>query len=165
MRQLTHAPRGMTLIELMVTLTLLALMAVLAAPSAVEYLRNAKLREAAHTVVAALQFARNEAIKRNAPVSVNLNGAAIVVADDAGAPLRRDALSQALSAALRGADDALLTPATVTFGGSGRPLPFGSAFKVDVALDGVDCGDAVRCPRVVLRAGGAVRLCRTQGDC
>lgn len=164
MRQL-KAARGVTLVELMVTLALLSLMLLLAAPAMAEHLRNAKLREAGNTVVAALQFARHEAIKRNAPVRVGLNGAALLVTDASGTVLRQDALSDAVSAALLAADDSAVNPPTVTFGGSGRPLPFGSGFKVDLTLDSAACSDTLRCPRVMVRSGGAVRLCRARADC
>jgi len=61
---------GFTLIELMVTLAILAAMLALAAPSFIAFQRNSELRGAANDILAALLTARSEALKRNANVFV-----------------------------------------------------------------------------------------------
>jgi type IV fimbrial biogenesis protein FimT len=155
MRQLKQRcvrSRGVTLIELVVTLLLLALLLMMAAPAMAEYLRNSKLREGGNAVMTALLFTRNEAIKRNEAVSLRFNGSELVVQNAAGEPLRTQRLSDAVSAAL-------MTP------GGGRTVPLGASFKVDMALEGAPCSDALRCARVMVRAGGALRLCKDQVDC
>jgi len=55
---------GFTLIELIVTFALLAVLLTLAAPSFIAYQRNAELTSAANSFVAALSAARSEAMKR-----------------------------------------------------------------------------------------------------
>jgi type IV fimbrial biogenesis protein FimT len=64
----THALRGFTIIELMVTITILAVMMLLAIPSMTSYLQSARLASAAGTYQAGLQLARTEALRRNLPV-------------------------------------------------------------------------------------------------
>ncbi len=61
---------GFTIIELLVTLAIAALILGLAAPSFNEFRRNGRLTSTANDFLGAVQFARTEAIKRQQPVSV-----------------------------------------------------------------------------------------------
>lgn len=72
MTQRTRRPRpwrnattGFTLIELMVTIALMAIMLGIAAPSFVTFKRNSELTSIANNFLAALNAARTEAMKRN----------------------------------------------------------------------------------------------------
>lgn len=56
--------RGFTLIELMVTLTIAAVLAFAAVPSLTTYQRNAELTSATNTLLAGINAARGEAMKR-----------------------------------------------------------------------------------------------------
>lgn len=63
---------GFTLIELLVGLTLMALLLTLAAPNLSQWLANARIRTTAEALVADLQFAKSEAVRRNTPVRFQL---------------------------------------------------------------------------------------------
>jgi type IV fimbrial biogenesis protein FimT len=56
---------GFTLIELMVTLTIAAVLLMVAIPNLSAYKRNAELTSATNTLLAAINAARSEAMKRN----------------------------------------------------------------------------------------------------
>jgi type IV fimbrial biogenesis protein FimT len=66
---------GVTLIELMVVLAVLAVGATLAAPSMGQIITNYRVRAAAESILNGLNFARTEALRRNTPVSFTLASA------------------------------------------------------------------------------------------
>jgi hypothetical protein len=43
--------------------------------------------------------------------------------------------------------------------------PRGTDVTVDVTASGITCSDNYRCPRVLIDAGGAVRLCGNKLSC
>lgn len=61
---------GFTLVELMVTVAVLAILIGLAVPSFVDVTLGSKLREQANDMVAAVALARSEAVKRNQRVTL-----------------------------------------------------------------------------------------------
>lgn len=61
-------PQGFTLVELMITVAVLAIVVTLAAPSFSDLINRNRLTGAANEIVGALQTARMEAVRRNASV-------------------------------------------------------------------------------------------------
>jgi len=64
--------RGFSLIELMVTITIVVLLILMALPSYSQWLTNTRIRNAAESIHNGLQFARNEAVQRNTNVRFEL---------------------------------------------------------------------------------------------
>jgi len=64
---------GFTLIELIVTITILAILMMIAAPSFSRFIKNIEVRNDAESVVSGIQRARAEAVGRNATVFFILN--------------------------------------------------------------------------------------------
>jgi type IV fimbrial biogenesis protein FimT len=62
--------RGFTLIELVFTITVVAILAALAAPSFREFIATQRIRNASFDLMAALTLVRSEAITRNASVDL-----------------------------------------------------------------------------------------------
>jgi type IV fimbrial biogenesis protein FimT len=152
---LHRAPRGVTLIELMVGLAIGALLLLAAAPFYGDYIQNSRLREAGHTLFSESLFAQSEAIKRNATVRVNVAGATVQTRDmsigaPAGTVIREIALASPVTAAVNTVFD---------FGSDGRPAPFGTNVAVNLITPGAVCSADLRCPGLRVEAGGAARLC------
>ncbi|MBI3562269.1 MAG: GspH/FimT family pseudopilin [Gammaproteobacteria bacterium] len=121
--------RAFTLVELMVTLAVFGILAVAAIPAYNGYVRSNRLITDTNAFVGALNFARSEAIKRNAPVSVckssdgatclnnnsNWNtGWLVFVNNDNDSPAQVDAGEEIVRVyGPVGADDTLAPPSTL----------------------------------------------------
>lgn len=174
------AARGFTLVELLVTMAVLALLLASALPNYGEFIRNSQIRTAAQSIENGLQIARSEAVRRNGQVQFNLPntlaGAAQAGGSDwnvlaalAATPtvfdqvvsvrIEPNASSQArvgVSAASGGAAASAGSglPATITFTGLGRLSSGTTARQIDIT------GPAgTRTLSVQLGAGGDIRIC------
>ncbi len=150
--------RGLTLIELMVALTVGAVLLATAAPYLGDYMSNSRLRENGNLLLGEALFAQGEAIKRNTTVRLSTTGSTIQVLDAtvAAAPV--------LIRERNTTGGITLPAATVNFGVEGRPTPFGTAAAIDVIAP-LTCSSELRCPGLRIDAGGAVRLCGNQLSC
>jgi type IV fimbrial biogenesis protein FimT len=159
--------RGFTLIELLVTIAIAAIMMSLGAPMLSDYITNARLRGAGDTMFAEALFTQSEAIKRNGPVQMAVNGNNIQVRDMTPAGLAADPAGRLLRDINFPEGVAADVATTVAFTGEGRTTPFGTAFTVDLSRAGITCSAEHRCPSLRVDAGGAVRLCgdRTNSSC
>jgi type IV fimbrial biogenesis protein FimT len=68
--KLSEANAGFTLIELMVTVSILAIVSMIAVPSFRDMLRNGQLTTVTNEFVGALTYARSEAVKRGRRVTI-----------------------------------------------------------------------------------------------
>jgi type IV fimbrial biogenesis protein FimT len=80
----SRAARGFTLVELMVTLLVLAILLGLAVPSFRDASLSSRLTGYANDLVAGVQIARSEAIKRNATVTLCASEDGATCAEDVG---------------------------------------------------------------------------------
>ncbi len=69
-----HSSRGFTLIELMVTIAVLAILMAIATPSFTDFFQRYRLRGAADDVATLLAVARSDAVARNRNVAVVFSG-------------------------------------------------------------------------------------------
>jgi type IV fimbrial biogenesis protein FimT len=156
--------RGFTLIEMLITVAVLAILASLAAPAFGVLLANAQIRTASEALVDGLQLARTEAIRRNARIIFTLGaqtGWTVTVESDGSSVQSRPAGEGSSSVILA------VTPAgatKATFDGLGRLQPntdgTGSIAQLDatVPTSVVPAGRSHPL-RVTVAGGGAVRLC------
>lgn len=92
--------RGVTLIELMVTIAVAAILLAIATPSFTALINSNRLTGAANEMVATLQAARMEAVRLNTTVNVEIDasaGSMVVFLDGkADAPLRTTTINPAV---------------------------------------------------------------------
>lgn len=65
--------KGFSLIEILITLSVFAIITVMALPLFSEMIQNYRLKTAAENLYYSLQYARSEAVKRNQTVYMNFN--------------------------------------------------------------------------------------------
>lgn len=175
----------MTLIELMIGIAIVAILFLLAAPSFSTWIQNTQIRTAAEAIQNGLMLARGEAVRRNATVSfaltdtldsscaLSISGTNWVVSQDdpTGAcdSAASDTTAPRIIQARAGAEGSpnvqvAADQSTFVFNGLGRitPVPAGN-INIDTSnLIGGNCvagGGPMRCLRIVVSAGGQVRMC------
>lgn len=154
MRQLIAKPSGFTLIEVTVVMSIIALLATAAMPPLVNYMTNSRLREAANGVLTLAMWTRSEAIKRNATTTLNLSSGNFQVSTSDGA-IPTILRSSPLPNSVKTADF------VASFDSSGRMTPFGTQIAVVLSAPNQVCSEDIRCPAVLLDAGGTVSICPT----
>lgn len=143
--------RGFTLIELMVTLTVMAILMAVGVPSFRNFVAGQKVKTVSHDLMTALVIARSEAIKRNASVTLApvtadtwVSGWTVTAAPAATTVHQQQAVSGVTISA----------PSTVVFGPNGRPAAT-SKFQVTgtattkcvrVDLTGIPSSQTGTCP-------------------
>ena len=177
---------GLTMIELIIGIAIMALVLALGMPSISQWLNNSQIRTAAEGVLAGLQLARGEAVRRNTNVrfqlvstltsacTVSTSGTHWIVslADPAGkcniAP--SDTTAPQTIQIRDGTETpkavlAVTGAALVTFTGSGRPSGSTYMTQVDITnptggvCEHVTAGSPMRCLRIIITSGGRIKMC------
>jgi type IV fimbrial biogenesis protein FimT len=174
----TH--RGFSVIELMVTVAIIALLMVFGMPMYGTWLQNSQLRASAESIMAGLQFARSEAVRRNDTQGVQLsltgNAWSVSAVADLADPtkvLRQGGGPDLAANAVVAPNPADKTNVTFTSLGMTQDPVTKLAITVDIDVTHANrqciaAGGDIRCLRVQVRSGGLVRVCdpsvATAGD-
>lgn len=164
---------GFSLIEAMITLTVLAVILVLGAPSLVSWTNNARVRTASQGLQDGLRFAQAEAVRRNRTVEFFLVDAQPALASVSAAngrnwgvraypnpPAAPNELIRVGVAASSNDEVTVTGPRSVCFGPAGQQITL-AAINCAAAEQqfNVSSARADRPLRVVVSVGGRVRMC------
>jgi type IV fimbrial biogenesis protein FimT len=164
-----RSQRGFTLVEIMISLTVLGIMLMIALPSFGTWLQNQQVRAASEATLNGLQVARAAAIQRNVLVQFQLPAppttAWAVTEVATAAPVQSRAHEEGSPNAVVTATPAGAT--TVTFTPLGSVVANADPLSPIVTrLDftnpaGGSCqpGGPMRCLRVAISGGGSLRMC------
>jgi len=157
MRHLTQ--RGITLIELMITVSVVALLMAAGVPAMADYVGNARLRNAGDVLLSQALLAQTESLKRNATVQLEIVDRSIVVRDMSTTPPA--ALHQH-----RLPDGVTLTGAkSLQFGSEGHPLPWGTEYAINIRRASGECDASHACAVLRVYGGGGMGLCSGAKGC
>jgi type IV fimbrial biogenesis protein FimT len=162
--------KGFTLIELMLTLLVMAIVLTLAVPSFTGIIRNTRATTDVNTLVSALQLARSEAVKRGTEVSVTatdatslasgycvkLGGAGVACSAPDATPDNRLRVYDAIES------DFNAVASEVVFNRMGE-LVSANALTISIAPYGCPTGKADALRQLQIGLGGQVTVSR--GDC
>ena len=150
---------GVTLIELMIGLAIVALLLTLGLPSISTWMQNSQLRNAAESVQSGLQLARAEAVRRNTLVGFNMAG------PDSSWSVGQ--MNPATQVQARSAAEGTLNPQIATtnplivFNGLGKAALAATAVIQITNPTGGACkpGGEMNCLNVTVSVGGQVKMC------
>lgn len=150
--------QGFSLIELMIVVSIIVVVASLAAPAYRGWIQNTKVRTATESILNGIQKARAEALKRNTPVRFSLAANAGWTVACVTPTLCNDLTSGIVDTRNSNEGDTssvVVTPAAgnVTFNGLGIQTTAGLS-QVDLTLAQADRPLSIR-----ISAGGTVRMC------
>ena len=164
------AQSGFTLIELMITVSIVAILASVAVPSFTGFMRNTEVRGSSESLTQGLQFARTEAVRRNQQICFDWSGSGTgwtVSNGCAFAPGSVPATNVVQSSPNRDGSIATvvaMTPADgrrVTFNGFGRVIPNAAGGPAITRID-ITATSARMQRRILVSAGdssGRVFVC------
>ena len=161
----TGRQRGVTLVELMVALVILAIVLAKGIPSFKDWIQNTQIRNAAESILNGLQLTQGEAVRLNAQVQFVLTASSSWTIGCVVSAVACPATLQSRSSA-EGSSNAQVTATQniITFDNLGRvtPVPATSlTFSVTNPTGGtcVAVGGSMRCLNVVVAIGGLLRMC------
>lgn len=150
--------QGFTLVELMISVAVFAVLTVLALPSFNQWIANTKIRSTTESILAGFQLARTEAVRLNQGVRITLNA-------DTGWTVTEvisgNVVQTRPAAEGTGNTSMTVTPGGATivdFNGLGRVTNLTPITQVDVDSTAIPAAETKEL-RITINTGGTARAC------
>jgi type IV fimbrial biogenesis protein FimT len=162
-----RSTRGVTLIELLITIVVFGILMMLGVPTFRTYIANTQVRAAAEAVLNGIQLARAEAVRRNVGVQFQLGAGTtwqVCTVDNLG-NCTEVITQRAAEEGMTTTTTLVVTPGgatTVTYNGLGRTIPNADGSNSITQVDAQSttlAGPEARNLRVVVGVGGTVKMC------
>jgi len=161
---LASAQYGFTLVEMLIGITILAILVAVGLPSYTAWIQNTQIRNATESVLNGMQLARNEAVRRNTNVQLVLGAQStwtISVPSTAEQIQTRDYRAGSKNVTVAATPG---NATTITFSSLGRVVANADASATITQLDfdvptSILAATASRDLRILVSAGGNVRMC------
>lgn len=164
-----HNQRGVTLIELMIVLTIAAILLTIGAPSFSDWIQNMRIRNTAESLLNGLQLSRAEAVRLNAQVKFEMveNGSWTTGCETINANCPAVIQSRSSNEGSTDSISVSANYATLVFNGLGRAstLFAGGDAIITISNPNIDncISDAppgtMRCLQIVVSPAGQIRMC------
>lgn len=144
---------GFNIVEMMITITVLAIVLSIAAPMYTQFIASTQVRSVAESIRNGLQLARTEAVKRNMTVTFTLN-------DDTSWSVRCATCATDIQAksAHEGSSGAVTLDSTGTVTFTSLGITDGAVGQLsEIGLDSSTSG--AKALRITINAGGSVKVC------
>lgn len=166
MKNHTRDPRGFTLIELMVTISIAAILLAIGVPSFQAIIENNRLATQSNELITAVNLARSEAIKRGVDISITpntsnyVNGWCVHTGGgcNAGTELRQFPALRGMALAVDTGNATVLT-----FNGRGQKTAPGSTVTIDLQPTTCATGETGRARSIEIVNTGRASV--TTGNC
>ncbi len=147
--------RGFTLIEVCITIVVLAILIAIAVPSMATIIGGSRVKSAKEDVLGTIAQARSEAIKTNTTLTVILASPTVSILNGA---------TTLKTVRITGASGLAITPLTFAFNSVGAESTSTSR-EINITPSSGACSAEVQCSRVQIFGGGLVKACNpSQGD-
>jgi type IV fimbrial biogenesis protein FimT len=156
--KISSCEKGFTLVELLITVAVFAVLTMLALPSFSQWITNTKIRSTTESVLAGFQLARAEAVRLNRGVRVTLNtDTSWTVAE----VLSGNVIQTRPATEGTGNTTMAVTPGTATtvdFNGLGRVTNLTPITQIDLDSTAIPAAETKEL-RITINTGGAARAC------
>ncbi len=158
---------GVSLVEMMIGIVILAIALALALPSYNQWIQNTQIRNAAESILRGLQLARSEAISRNVPVQLTLGAGSswtvgcVTATAICPATIQTRATGEGSSATITITTEGGATQYVFSdLGLMTAPVPGAGSSFTDINVDSTALAAAdSRDLRIRITTGGMIRMC------